>query len=144
MTKVSLNAHEESDCGRSPIYKCDECGKTLSTKTSLQTHQITHSDERQYPCTVCEKRFKCKSNLKSHIRTHSGVKQFKCPYCDKHFLDVCGMKLHTIVHTGIKRYVCYGCGERFPSNSNLHKHRKTRQDTCALVPIQPPLKIKES
>lgn len=142
--KTYLNDHEKSDCGRTPIYKCEECGKTTSSKGSLKTHMKIHTGEKNHACNLCEKRFFNKTYLKIHIRTHTGEKPFQCDYCDKRFVDNASKKLHSAVHTGIKRYVCYGCGDRFPSNSALHKHRNVRKDTCALVPIKPPIGTGES
>lgn len=140
--KTYLNNHEKSDCGRAPIYKCDECGKTLAAKHSLKKHMMIHTGERNFPCSFCDMRLTDKISLRTHVRyRHTGERPHKCPYCEKRFVDNASMKTHTIVHTGIKRYVCYGCGDRFPSNSSLHKHRNARKDSCALVPIQPPLPL---
>lgn len=136
-----LESHEQSDCGRAPRYKCDVCGKCLATKSSLQIHQTAHSGVKKFQCDLCGKKFINKRVLLIHTRYHTGEKPYQCDHCEKRFVDLCSKKLHTAVHTRIKRYVCHGCGDRFPTNSNLHKHRKTRKDSCALVPIQPPLKI---
>lgn len=138
---TNLDAHENSDCGRSPNFKCDECGKLFVTKFRLKNHQEIHRNEKNYECEICKKRFRWKAVLKIHSGTHSGEKPHQCQYCDKRFADMSYLKTHLTLHAEIKRYVCLGCGERYPTNSALHKHRKTRKDTCALLPIQPPLKI---
>lgn len=142
--RTYLNDHEKSDCGRVPIYKCEECGKTTSTKGSLKTHMKIHTGAKDYACNLCEKRFFSKTYLTVHIRTHTGEKPFQCDYCERRFVDKNSKKLHSAVHTGIKRYVCYGCGDRFPTNSALHKHRNVRKNTCALVPINRLLRTGEA
>lgn len=135
-----LDAHEKSDCGRSPTFKCEDCGKLFISKFALKNHRIVHSEDRQFACDICKKRFKNNYTLKTHSITHSNEKPYQCQHCDKRFADAAYLKTHMTLHEEIKRYVCYCCGTRFPTNSALHKHRKTRKDTCALVPIQPPLK----
>lgn len=138
--RTYLDAHENSDCGRLPSFKCDDCGRLFMTKFALKNHRIVHSDERKFACDICQIRFKSKYNLKVHASTHSSEKPHKCQHCDKRFADASYLRSHMTLHATVKRYVCYGCGSRFPTNSALHKHRNTRKDTCALVPIQPPLK----
>lgn len=134
--------HEKSDCGRIPIYKCDLCGNSFISKHSLYRHMMVHSGKTTVKCDFCEKKLTDKFSLRKHIRyRHTGERPYKCTYCEKRFVDNANLKTHTIVHTGIKRHVCYGCGDRYPSNSALHKHRNARKDTCALVPIEPPLPI---
>lgn len=143
-SKATLEGHELSDCGRSPSFECDLCGKFLATKSTLTKHMMIHTDERNFPCQFCSKKFRDQIRVRTHTRyRHSGERPHKCPFCEKCFVDLSSMKVHTIVHTGIKRYVCYGCGERYPTNSALHKHRNARKTTCALVPIKPPSENKD-
>lgn len=144
-SRTYLTEHEKSDCGRIDTYKCDECEWTTTVKYKLKRHAMTHTGEKKFACDLCDQRFLDKGAMKMHARyKHSSERPFKCSYCEKRFVDSAGMRTHTAIHTGIKRYVCYGCGDRFPSNSALHKHRNVRKDTCALVPIQPPLPEAES
>lgn len=143
-TKTTLEGHEQSDCGRSPNFECAACGKCLANKASLNRHMVVHTGIRKFGCEFCDKRFNDKDKVIKHTRyRHSGERPYKCPFCEKCFVDLSSMKVHTIVHTGIKRFVCYGCGERYPTNSALHKHRNARKNTCALVPIKPPIEMKE-
>lgn len=143
--KKYLDDHEQSDCGRLPRYKCDECGKCLATKSSLKIHTMMHSDVRNFACNFCGKTFRHSGGLQLHIRyQHTNERPFKCDNCEKKFVDLPSLKVHMTIHTGIKRYICYGCGDRYPTNSALHKHRNARKNTCALVPIQKPLKMAES
>lgn len=140
-----LENHELSDCGRTPRYKCDVCGKCVSTKGSLKSHMMVHSGEKNFTCSFCGKAFRYNTALLLHTRyQHTNERPYKCDNCEKSFVDLTSLKVHQTIHTGIKRYVCYGCGDRYPTNSALHKHRNARKNTCALVPIQPPLKITES
>lgn len=141
VSKKFFDAHESSDCGRTLTFKCTQCAKAFHNELGLTSHLRTHSMEKKFKCRLCEQSFRWQSNMRKHEFAHTGERPHKCPYCEKCFSEKSAMKIHTITHTGIKRHVCHGCGKRFPTNSKLHEHRKNRKDTCALVPIQPPLRM---
>lgn len=138
-----LSLHEESECGTKPRFECTKCGKFVMSKHVLKNHMLTHTGERKFECVICKQRFYEKFRLQAHIKSrHTHERPFKCSHCDKRFVSKASLSFHTLVHTGIKRHVCGGCGQKFPTNSALHKHRNRRKNTCALVPIEPPLRKK--
>jgi len=69
----SLKQHaRNSECSSGTPNKddltCPVCGKRLSTKAKLKTHQrLTHSEVRAFPCRYCELRFKEKRMLRQHV-----------------------------------------------------------------------------
>lgn len=134
VNKSSLINHENSDCGRSPIYKCNQCGKLLHSSYTLRTHQFIHADEKSHLCTYCGKACRTKSHLKTHTRIHTGEKPYKCAYCERRFCDRSTKFTHETTHTGIKPYMCQ-CGDRFSCISNLQSHRRARKTTCGLLPL---------
>ena len=48
-------------------HVCQVCGKRFKWASRLNSHQITHSNEKPYQCNVCKKRFKRKQSIKKHI-----------------------------------------------------------------------------
>lgn len=134
-SRVALSDHEQADCGRSPIYKCQDCFKCLHSAGSLKTHQLIHSGDLPFPCSHCKKRFRTQGQVKVHERSHTGEKPFACSQCDKTFGHRESLMTHMSLHTGIKRFMCKACGNRFSCISNLKAHRRTHRNTCGQLPL---------
>ena len=49
-------------------HLCDWCPKAFGTKSTLNKHILSHTDERNFKCQFCEKAFHTKGNLATHIR----------------------------------------------------------------------------
>ncbi|XP_055684311.1 gastrula zinc finger protein XlCGF58.1-like [Lutzomyia longipalpis] len=132
--KTAHRDHEQSDCGRSPQHQCDICKKFLYSRGSLKTHKYTHSVVKPYQCSYCKKYFLTRQSMQEHETTHTGERPFKCPHCSKTFGHKKTLSTHLLVHTGDKPYMCSGCGQRFACLSNLRVHRKSRSNSCDLIP----------
>ena len=77
--------------------KYEECGQVSKDRSSLITHEGTHTREQSYVCRECGQSFSVKSSLIRLQRTH----------------------------TGEKPYVYRECGQSFSQNSHLITHQRT-------------------
>uniref|UniRef100_A0A8C2MWB6 Zinc finger protein 963 n=1 Tax=Cricetulus griseus TaxID=10029 RepID=A0A8C2MWB6_CRIGR len=132
-THVGKTPHQYKECGKASytyrethtmgkLYECNICGKTLSSSTKLQRHEIIHT-ERLYECTYCGKAFRNSKYLRLHERIHTGEKPYECKQCGKAFRFPGSLPLHERIHTGEKPYECKQCGKafRFPGSLTLHE-----------------------
>ena len=87
-----------------------ECGQGSKDRSSLTTHERTHTGERPYVCSECGRSFHHGSNLISHQRTHTGEKPYVCRECGQSFSRKSVLIRHQSTHTGEKPYVCGECG----------------------------------
>ena len=49
------------------VFQCDQCWKYFSSKSSLRTHMVSHTD--RYQCPNCEQGFSKKRHLETHIKS---------------------------------------------------------------------------
>ncbi|XP_057608243.1 zinc finger protein 670-like isoform X2 [Chionomys nivalis] len=119
--KASVYTHKRTHT-LAKLYECNICGKALSSSTSLQRHEIIHT-ERLYECTYCGKAFRYPKYLRLHERIHTGEKPYECKQCGKAFRFPGALPLHEKIHTGEKPYECKQCGKafRFPGSLPLHE-----------------------
>ncbi|XP_059117560.1 GDNF-inducible zinc finger protein 1 [Peromyscus eremicus] len=115
-----LQVHE----GGGERHRCGQCGKGLSSKTSLRLHERTHTGDRPYGCTNCEAKFSQPSALKTHMRIHTGERPFVCDECGARFTQNHMLIYHKRCHTGEKPFMCETCGKSFASKEYLKHHNR--------------------
>ena len=62
-----------------PPYKCEICGKMLSTHSSYNYHMQLHSDKTPFLCSDCGQGFKTRNAYDGHMTLHIGG--HKCEIC---------------------------------------------------------------
>ena len=90
------------------------CDYRARHKSSIVTHELSHSDEKPYKCEHCDYRARAKSTLITHERVHDVDKPYKprtprvtggddkllkCPHCD-YTAGRSNMIKHERIHSG--------------------------------------------
>lgn len=123
---VEEQIHEFSHCpDKRPMYVCDICPKTLTTKTGLVTHRRTHTREKWHECDICQKSFAQKNTLIVHMRTHTNERPFMCHRCSRTFNQPSTFRRHMLKHDGIKPFQCTLCERTFVEKTKLAVHMLT-------------------
>ncbi|CAG0902000.1 unnamed protein product [Cyprideis torosa] len=111
-------------------FTCGVCGKSLSTKRNLQTHEFIHSGEKPFACRICGKSFAQSGHLTRHKLSHTGEKPFPCRICGKSFAQCDGFRSKTGLHNHGKKhsegnqFVCVLCEQPFRLVEDLETHLK--------------------
>ncbi|XP_071541248.1 uncharacterized protein [Panulirus ornatus] len=106
------------------LLRCNYCPKLFEFRSTLHTHERSHTGEKPFSCTVCGKAFSKKSNLGTHMRTHTGERPFLCDYCGKYFTYKYTLVAHKRLHTQERPFVCGICGKSFRHEASRHVHLK--------------------
>jgi hypothetical protein len=62
----SLWRHKRMKHSQKKLPQCPYCDKKFTDLHNLRTHEISHTNERQYVCVTCNKAYKYKQDLKNH------------------------------------------------------------------------------
>ena len=68
-------------------YKCIQCEKAFSHKSTLDTHMMTHTGEKPYQCTQCDKAFSRTSNLDTYMGTQLERNPINAPCVKKNIFN---------------------------------------------------------
>uniref|UniRef100_A0A673KLE0 MDS1 and EVI1 complex locus protein EVI1-like n=1 Tax=Sinocyclocheilus rhinocerous TaxID=307959 RepID=A0A673KLE0_9TELE len=125
---LSLDTHSLSHSDERE-YKCDQCPKAFNWKSNLIRHQMSHDSGKHYECENCSKVFTDPSNLQRHIRSqHMGARAHACPDCGKTFATSSGLKQHKHIHSSVKPFICEVCHKSYTQFSNLCRHKRMHAD----------------
>ena len=117
--KSGLDSH-------SHIHKCTVCGKQFSNKSSMENHQIKHSDEKHFTCLECGRQFKRKEGLHLHAKKHAGIEDCHCDQCPAKYVSSTALAAHKLAkHTDPadkETFLCNFCGQSFNKREYLTKH----------------------
>jgi len=128
---------------------CQECGKELSRKDSLENHMAIHEGGRRtYQCDLpgCGQTFLHFTSVKRHkLFMHSDTDRqkdiFECdwPGCPKKFSRKGDVRKHMVVHTGERPHKCpeEGCDKAFGRKTLLVKHLVTHSTEKPFKCLEP-------
>ncbi|KAL8212862.1 UNVERIFIED_CONTAM: hypothetical protein K2H54_059245 [Gekko kuhli] len=138
------------------IFKCQYCGKCMSARSSLISHERIHRGERRYKCQDCGESFHQKHHLDRHLVTHTSRKPLKHSKNVKRLnvkssLPVFGgintgqkcykglIREHIVtrhsrftrqptIHTEEKLHKCQLCGKVMRTKTSLLIHERTHRE----------------
>ncbi|OXA40220.1 hypothetical protein Fcan01_24871 [Folsomia candida] len=67
-SKLTRHMGAVHDGKKEKRFVCDLCGAGFITKGKLQSHDVTHTDERPFKCDFCVGEFRRKDGLQRHIK----------------------------------------------------------------------------
>ena len=107
------------------LNQCLQCGKCLSSKWALSSHETIHAEERAYKCPHCDKSFSGKHLLRTHVKhIHEKVKDFTCDICWKSFFTKASLEVQKLTHSGVKPHACLYCGYTCTTKGDITRHVK--------------------
>ncbi|CAG0898814.1 unnamed protein product [Cyprideis torosa] len=89
---VRKGKNSRGHCKQKKRFTCGVCGKSLSTKRNLQSHEFTHTLDKPFACNTYA--FRSKSGLHYHQKKHSEGIQSVCALCDQPFRLVEDLEKH--------------------------------------------------
>ncbi|XP_077576183.1 zinc finger protein 384b isoform X2 [Stigmatopora nigra] len=122
-SKSDMQIHSKSHTEDKP-HKCPHCAKSFANSSYLAQHIRIHSGAKPYTCSYCQKSFRQLSHLQQHTRNHTESKPHKCPHCTKSFANSSYLAQHLRIHTGVKPYTCSFCQKSFRQLSHLQQHNR--------------------
>ncbi|XP_062542650.1 zinc finger protein 668-like [Armigeres subalbatus] len=104
--------------------KCPDCGLSFKTKSTLNQHIKTHTNQRTHTCSVCGYGFKSYTHLNRHIKSVHQDIRFKCDHCEISYGRKDKLRMHMEKTHNIQTYfVCDICLQSYNSKDKLADHK---------------------
>ena len=68
--RIHMKTHLDRQENPDKFHLCDLCGKSFTTRLSLEQHRLIHSGEKPYMCSICGKAFNNRGYLWFHKKIH--------------------------------------------------------------------------
>lgn len=116
--KVHMRRHKEK------TLKCTypDCHWSFAFQHELNSHMITHTDNRPFLCTTCGYAAYSRYQLKRHEKSHSNERKFHCEYCPYKAGNNTHLHRHMRIHIGSKPFKCPYCEFACNTHENIRKH----------------------
>ena len=128
-----------------PLYICDQCSKSFSTRYNLDAHLKIHDGTEKYVCETCSRRFNNINNYNSHLLVHNEDRTiYQCQVCHKLYLSEQSFKSHIAdCGTGVEKVKekCDQCGNEYADlkdHLKLHESKDTgkKRYTCDMCTVE--------
>ena len=105
-------------------HKCDECGKLFVRKEMLKLHMKSHQEKT--PCPECGVKVRHLNLHMKQAHTPDDQQPHQCQDCGKGFFEIRHLEKHRMnVHLKLRPYNCrYGCDIAYNDTSNRNQHEK--------------------
>lgn len=108
---------------RLPLFKCDLCPHTSSTKSSIDRHMMQihlKVSSNAFECKTCSKTFAKKIILQNHEKIHMNQRPvFACEQCGKVLSSQTAVANHVKwIHKAIREFKCGSCEKMFATVSS--------------------------
>ena len=111
---IALRKHFREQHKKRGFVVC--CKKKIFSRPLLVDHIHIHLDENYFKCKECEKVYSERSTLESHMKMHKDRQQHRyhaCETCGKSFVGPAQLENHKLTHAPDyeKKYSCSECGK---------------------------------
>ncbi|XP_073453667.1 uncharacterized protein [Aquarana catesbeiana] len=112
---------------RTPLFKCQYCGKVCKSLNFLSRHEEIHQN-KTYTCSECGRCFTSSIGLTVHQKTHKVEKVVEYPKCRQAFLIDSNLILQQQVRTAQISIICFECGKVFEVKQSLKEHESLHEE----------------
>jgi len=122
------------------------CNRAFKMRGELNTHNLIHTNAKNFICTECGLGFRTKMAMDSHtLRKHTNLKpSIPCEECGKLFRVRSDLYSHAMTHKARKERIhrCDECNLTFRTEKSLARHRELHDPTRPLACERCPLRYK--
>ena len=128
-----INNSDKNFKYQNEVKSCSDCGKRLSSKSSMKNHKRKHKNKTGYKCQKTGNNFTRKRSFNVHPKEHTVDEQFKCKFCGQRYNHRLNLAKHVTKHTlesarKTTIHKCKHCGKKFAQKQHVTVHVKRHKD----------------